>query len=62
MAHKFLLEINLEHGSIILSGILTNSKSYGSESIKVISKKDKKLKPKIGEIVEIPKTLCNTCS
>ena len=47
--HKFLLEINLEHGSIILSGILTNSKSYGSESIKIISKKDKKLKPKIKE-------------
>ena len=27
--HKFSLEINLEKGSLILSGILSNSKSYG---------------------------------
>lgn len=33
--HRFQLEIALERGLIILSGILTNSKSYGSETILV---------------------------
>ncbi len=42
--HKFSLEINLEHGSIILTGILSNSKSYGSENLEIIIKKDSDFK------------------
>lgn len=34
--HRFHLDINLEKGSIILSGILSGSKSYGAETIAVI--------------------------
>jgi len=34
--HTFRLEITLEKGSLILSGILTNSKSYGNETLKII--------------------------
>lgn len=33
--HRFNLEISLEKGSIILSGILSGSKSYGAETITV---------------------------
>ncbi|MFH1998174.1 MAG: gfo/Idh/MocA family oxidoreductase, partial [Planctomycetota bacterium] len=33
--HRFQLEITLGRGMIILSGILTNSKSYGAETILV---------------------------
>lgn len=33
--HRFQLEITLERGMIVLSGILTNSKSYGAETILV---------------------------
>jgi len=33
--HRFNLEISLEGGSIILSGILSGSKSYGAETITV---------------------------
>ena len=31
--HRFSLEIALEHGAIILSGLLTSSKSYGAETL-----------------------------
>ena len=34
--HKFNLEINLERGSLILSGILSGTKSYGSETLTVL--------------------------
>ncbi len=34
--HKFNLEINLEKGSLILSGILSGTKSYGSETLTVL--------------------------
>ncbi len=35
--HKFNLEINLEKGSLILSGILSGTKSYGSETLTVLN-------------------------
>lgn len=34
--HRFRLDINLEKGSIILSGILSGSKSYGEETLTLI--------------------------
>ena len=34
--HRFQLEVNLEKGAIILSGILSGSKSYGAETITVV--------------------------
>ena len=33
--HRFSLEVNLEGGSVILSGILSGSKSYGDETLTV---------------------------
>ncbi|MDE0539633.1 MAG: Gfo/Idh/MocA family oxidoreductase [Rhodospirillales bacterium] len=36
--HRFSLEIALEHGAIILSGLLTSSKSYGAETLTVFNK------------------------
>jgi len=35
--HRFHLDINLERGSIILGGILSGSKSYGAETLTVVS-------------------------
>lgn len=35
--HRFNLEINLERGSIILGGILSGSKSYGAETLTVVT-------------------------
>lgn len=35
--HRFHLDINLDRGSIILGGILSGSKSYGAETLTVIS-------------------------
>lgn len=34
--HRFHLDINLEEGSLILSGILSDSKSYGAETLTVV--------------------------
>lgn len=34
--HRFHLDINLEKGSLILSGILSGSKSYGAEKLSII--------------------------
>jgi len=34
--HRFNLEINLQHGSIILGGILSGTKSYGAETLTVV--------------------------
>lgn len=34
--HTFRLEITLERGSLLLGGILTSSKSYGNETLKII--------------------------
>ena len=34
--HKFNLEINLERGSLLLSGILSGTKSYGSETLTIV--------------------------
>ncbi len=34
--HEFKLEITLEKGSLILGGILSGSKSYGAETLKII--------------------------
>lgn len=38
--HRFHLDINLEKGSIILSGILSGSKSYGAETITIATKSE----------------------
>jgi predicted dehydrogenase len=38
--HRFRLEIILQEGLLELSGILSGSKSYGSETLKVIQKED----------------------
>jgi len=35
--HRFHLDINLEKGSLILSGILSGTKSYGAETLTVVS-------------------------
>jgi len=35
--HRFHLDINLEKGSLILGGILSGSKSYGAETLSVVS-------------------------
>lgn len=35
--HRFNLDINLERGSIILGGILSGSKSYGAETLRVVT-------------------------
>ena len=34
--HRFNLDVNLEKGSIILSGILSGSKSYGAETLTIV--------------------------
>lgn len=34
--HRFHLDINLEKGSLILSGILSGSKSYGAEKLSIV--------------------------
>jgi predicted dehydrogenase len=39
--HSFNLTINLTKGSLILAGILSNSKSYGAETITIVHAKDK---------------------
>ena len=39
--HSFNLTINLTKGSLILSGILSNSKSYGAETITIVHARDK---------------------
>lgn len=33
--HRFHLDINLEHGSVVLGGLLTGTKSYGDETLTV---------------------------
>ena len=38
--HKFVLEISLTEGSLILSGILSGTKSYGQERLTVIHRHD----------------------
>ena len=35
--HRFQLDINLEHGSVILAGLLTGTKSYGAETLTVVT-------------------------
>lgn len=35
--HRFHLDINLERGSLILGGILSGSKSYGAETLSVVT-------------------------
>lgn len=35
--HRFNLEINLEYGSVILGGLLTGTKSYGAETLTVVT-------------------------
>jgi len=39
--HSFNLVVNLSKGSIILSGILSSTKSYGAETITIVHAKDK---------------------
>lgn len=39
--HSFNLAVNLTKGSIILSGILSSTKSYGAETITIVHAKDK---------------------
>jgi len=40
--HMFNLEITLQQGSLVLGGLLTGSKSYGDETLKIISSNPKK--------------------
>jgi hypothetical protein len=35
--HRFELDINMEKGGLILSGILSGSKSYGAETLTVVT-------------------------
>jgi predicted dehydrogenase len=35
--HRFQLDVNLERGSVILGGILSGSKSYGAETLTVVT-------------------------
>ena len=35
--HRFHLDINLQKGSLILGGLLTGTKSYGSETLTVVT-------------------------
>jgi predicted dehydrogenase len=35
--HRFHLDVNLERGSIILGGILSGSKSYGAETLSIVT-------------------------
>jgi predicted dehydrogenase len=35
--HRFNLDINLEKGSLILGGLLTGTRSYGAETLKVVT-------------------------
>jgi predicted dehydrogenase len=35
--HRFNLDLNLEKGSLVLGGILSSSKSYGAETLKVVT-------------------------
>ena len=50
--HKFRLEISLERALIELSGILSSSKSYGEEKIKIIEKSKKRSKKHAKTILE----------
>ena len=34
--HRFQLDITLTKGALVLSGILSNSRSYGAETIKIV--------------------------
>ncbi len=45
--HKFRIEISLQKGSIELNGILSGTKSYGSESLTLVKVKSNKFKNKI---------------
>jgi predicted dehydrogenase len=45
--HKFRIEISLQKGSIELNGILSGTKSYGSESLTLVKVKNNKFKNKI---------------
>ena len=40
--HRFHLDINFEKGSLILGGILSGSKSYGAETLTIVSSSPKK--------------------
>ena len=45
--HKFNIEITLEKATLILSGILSGSKSYGQEKLIILNKKNEKFQKKI---------------
>ena len=47
--HRFRLEIALKKGSLELSGILSGSKSYGEEKLKIIPREDESIKGAMGE-------------
>ena len=49
--HRFRLEITLTDALLELSGILSGSKSYGEEKLKIISRKDESLTGSQDEIV-----------
>ena len=51
--HKFNIEITLEKASIILSGILSGSKSYGGEKLTILKKKILNFTKKHLDIVKI---------
>ena len=53
MEHKFNIEITLEKASIILSGILSGSKSYGGEKLTILKKKILNFTKKHLDIVKI---------
>ncbi len=45
--HKFRVEVTLQKGSLELNGILSGTKSYGSESLTIVNVKNNKFKNKI---------------
>ena len=58
--HLFRLEINLTRGSLILSGILSASKSYGSEKLNIYNenkKTDNKIKNQVANLVQVVATI-----
>ena len=48
--HRFHLDIHLEKGAITLSGILSGSKSYGSETITISHKRERLRRPHLNRL------------
>ncbi|SMF75474.1 Gfo/Idh/MocA family protein [Pseudobacteriovorax antillogorgiicola] len=55
--HRFNLEISLSEGAVILSGILSGSKSYGAETITIVRKNDDDMGDPLEETIRYNKDL-----